>query len=104
MKPRRTDTPRRASAAQLPALASPARLEIVGALQAHGPLGVRALAAHLTRPMDGLYHHLRVLQRVGVVRVAETRRAGKRDEAVYGLTAERLGHELPPRTPAMKQA
>lgn len=103
--PRKNDRPLfRSTPAQLRTLASPVRIEMVGVLQAHGALSVREIAAHLSRPMDGLYHHLRALQSAEIVRVAATRRAGKRDEAVYELTAERFGHESRPRTPDMTSA
>src|SRR5579864_4918552 len=90
-----------ASIGQLRALASPVRIEMVGVFQAHGPLAIRELAEKMSRPADGLYHHVRQLQKVGILRVAETRRAGKRDEAVYELTAERFGHSAQPKSAAM---
>jgi predicted ArsR family transcriptional regulator len=93
-----------ANIGQLRALASPVRIEIVGVFQTHGPLAIRELAEKLGRPADGLYHHVRQLQKVGILRVAETRRAGKRDEAVFELTAERFGHTEQPKTSAMKHA
>jgi len=85
------------------ALASPVRIEIVGVFQSYGALAIRELAEKLSRPMDGLYHHVRLLQKVGIVRVARTRRVGKRDESVYELTAERFGHQASPQTAAMKR-
>jgi len=93
-----------ANIGQLRALASPVRIEMVGVFQAHGPLAIRELAEKMSRPADGLYHHVRQLQMVGILRVAETRRAGKRDEAIYELTAERFGHSAQPKTAAMRNA
>ena len=90
--------------AQLRALASPVRIEIVGVFQSHGPLAIRELAEKLGRPADGLYHHVRQLQKAKILRIAKTRRVGKRDEAVLELTAERFGHAEQPKTPAMRLA
>jgi DNA-binding transcriptional ArsR family regulator len=53
---------------QLGALASPVRQEIVDTLEAlGGEAPVAALAAQLGRPSDGLYYHLRLLVRAGVL-------------------------------------
>lgn len=93
-----------ASVGQLRALASPVRIEIVGVFQTHGPLAIRELAEKMNRPADGLYHHVRQLEKVGILRVTETRRSGKRDEAVYELTAERFGHSAQPKSAAMRNA
>ncbi len=41
------------------ALASPARLEIIEALQIGGPATVAEIASRLARQPDSLYHHLR---------------------------------------------
>jgi DNA-binding transcriptional ArsR family regulator len=91
-------------AAQLRVLASPVRIEIVGALQAYGSMAIRELAEKLARPADGLYHHVRELEKAGIVRIERTQRTGKRDEAVYALTAERFGQAQTSTTPAMKEA
>ena len=72
-------------------LASPLRAEIIGRLQTEGPLSIRELAAHLSRPASGLYHHVRLLEQGGVVRESDRRRSGRRDEVVYALTAPRVG-------------
>ena len=89
---------------QMRVLASPVRIEIVGVFQSHGPLAIRELAEKLGRPADGLYHHVRLLQKAKILRIAATRRVGKRDEAVLELTAERFGHTEKPKTAAMRQA
>jgi hypothetical protein len=91
-------------AAQLRALASPARIEIVGAFQSHGAMAIRELAEKLERRADGLYHHVRQLERAGILQVAQTRRVGKRDEAVFALTAERFANARQSKTTAMKDA
>jgi DNA-binding transcriptional ArsR family regulator len=49
-------------------LASPARQEIVDTLDAlGGEASVAQMAAQLGRPSDGLYYHLRILERGGLV-------------------------------------
>jgi DNA-binding transcriptional ArsR family regulator len=83
-------------------LTSPIRLEIVGVLQTQGSCAIRELAAHMSRPADGLYHHVRKLERAGVVHVAENRRVGKRDEAIFALAAPRIGGALDPTSPASR--
>jgi DNA-binding transcriptional ArsR family regulator len=94
----------RSNPAQLRALSSPVRIEIVGAFQSFGPMSIRELAEKMARPADGLYHHMRQLEKVHILRVKLTRRVGKRDESVFELTAERFGHTEMPRSPAMKKA
>jgi DNA-binding transcriptional ArsR family regulator len=70
-------------------LASPLRAEIIGRLQTEGPLSIRELAAHLSRPASGLYHHVRLLEKSGLLAERERRKSGRREEAVYMLTAPR---------------
>ena len=70
-------------------LASPLRAEIIGHLQADGPQSIRELAARLARPASGLYHHVRLLERSGLLVERARRRSGRREEAVYALTAAR---------------
>ncbi len=90
------------SPAALGVLTSPIRLEIVGVLQTQGPCAIREMAAYMDRPADGLYHHVRKLERAGVVHVAENRRVGKRDEAIFALAAPRIGGALDPTSPASR--
>jgi predicted transcriptional regulator len=70
-------------------LASPVRAEMIGVLQSEGPRAIRELAAMLARPADGLYHHMRVLLKAGLIQERERRKSGQRDEIVYALTAPR---------------
>ncbi len=74
-------------AAQVRALASPARQEIVDALQAAGPRTISGLAALLGRPADGLYFHVRALMKVGLVVERDARKEGRHVSAVYDLVA-----------------
>lgn len=76
--------------AQVAALASPVRQEIVDAMCAIGPCSVAELAALLGRPADALYYHVRALLRVGLLIDRGTRPAGRRAEAVYDVPARRM--------------
>ena len=70
---------------QLVALTSPARQEIVDALQAAGRSTVAEIADQLGRPADSLYYHVRKLVSVGLLVEAGRQRSGSRDEAIYNL-------------------
>jgi hypothetical protein len=94
---------RLAGANALSAIASPVRMEIIGTLQTHGPGSIRELATHLARPADGLYHHVRLLRRAGVLREESHRKVGRREEAVYALTTPRIAGTLDPASPASKE-
>lgn len=72
---------------QIRALVAPTRQEIVDALEIIGPAPVAAIAAVLGRAPDSLYHHIRVLLRVELVRQVDKRIRGRRREAVYDLAA-----------------
>src|SRR5205085_9716969 len=85
-------------------IASPVQMEIVEALQTGGPHSVRELAARLARPADGLYHHVRVLVKAGLLAAREERKIGRRAETVYGLVSARVTGRLDPKSPASKKA
>jgi hypothetical protein len=85
-------------------LASPVRIELIGALQTHGPSSIGELAAHMSRPADGLYHHVRLLLQAGVIRQTEERKAGRHREAIYGLIAPRIGAAIDPASEVGRQA
>jgi hypothetical protein len=73
------------------ALASPVRMEIIDTLQKSGPSSIRELARQMSRPADGLYHHVRLLLRSGVLFEKETRPVGRRQEAVYQVAGRIAG-------------
>jgi Helix-turn-helix domain len=85
-------------------LASPVRIELIGALQTHGPTSIRELARYMSRPADGLYHHVRLLLQAGVIRQTDERKTGRHQEAIYGLVAPRIGAALDPASGAGRQA
>lgn len=65
----------------LRALASPVRQELIDLLVRAGPASAAELGRLIQRPADGLYYHLRALQRVGLVTSAGIRAsAGRREE------------------------
>lgn len=77
--------------AQIEALAHPARHEIVDRLSALGPIGARGLAEAIGRKVTTIYHHLQLLERVGLIEVAsiETADSG-RPFAIYRTLARRM--------------
>ena len=76
--------------AAIEALASPHRLEIVAALGDAGQASIATLARRLGRTPHSLYYHVKLLERAGVVRLADTRRRGRRDERIWTLAGERI--------------
>jgi DNA-binding transcriptional ArsR family regulator len=86
------------------ALASPLRMEIIGAFRTHGPASIRQIAAELDRPADGLYHHLRKLLKAGILVERGSRKVGRRIEAVYELASGRIAGRLDPKSPESKAA
>lgn len=89
---------------QVRALASGVRSAIVESLLVLGPSAVRAVAARLGRSPESLYHHMRILVRAGIVRVAEVRPAAKTRESIYALVATRLRLDRTRQSPAMRRA
>jgi len=78
------------SRAQVRALASPARQEVVDALVAAGPCSVAELAAHTGRAPDSLYFHVNRLVKVGLVVEQARRPTGKRPAAVFDVPGRPL--------------
>jgi len=86
---------------QVRALIAPARQELVDVLESAGPSSVAELGALLGRPADALYHHLRRLEKVGLVQEHERRKNGRHAFAVYELSRRpvRLSYAAPNRAP-----
>ncbi|HEX8876196.1 MAG TPA: helix-turn-helix domain-containing protein [Phycisphaerales bacterium] len=87
----RTHTPEElvlSSPAQWRALSSSVRLQMVDLLRMLGPCAVPRLAEALDRPADGLYHHVRILEKAGIVRKVGEERIGPRLQAVYATAAK----------------
>lgn len=71
--------------AQMRAVISPARDEILDAVAANGPCTVMWLGAFLGRKPDSLYHHVRVLRRVGLLLETLSPNSQGRATAVYDV-------------------
>lgn len=76
------------SPSQWRAIASSVRLQMVDLLRMLGPCAVPRLAEALDRPADGLYHHVRILERAGIVKKVGAERVGPRLQAVYSIAAK----------------
>jgi DNA-binding MarR family transcriptional regulator len=61
---------------------------------------IAALAKRLGRTPHSLYYHVKLLERAGVVRIADTRRRGRRDERIWTLAGERIQVNATTRSPA----
>lgn len=75
---------------QLEALSSPARRELIDAVQLLGPCAIAEVAEALGKPADSLYYHVRKLLQVGLLKQVALRRGVRRDEAVYDLPGRPL--------------
>jgi biotin operon repressor len=71
------------STAQIRALTSTLRQDIIDLVQAMGSASVPELAEQLGRPADALYYHIRALQRAGLLVEAGSRQRGRHIEALY---------------------
>lgn len=75
---------------QLESLTSPVRLAIVQRLEIDKQATARELASSMGRPVTALYHHLKQLEDVGVLRVVAERKGTRRPEAVYAMAGDQL--------------
>lgn len=75
---------------QMNALISPARVEIVSALEQLGQASVRELADRIGRRPSSLYYHLELLLKTELLQEVESRLSAGRPEVVYELVARRL--------------
>jgi len=75
---------------QLKVLQSAIRMDIVDRLVAVGPMSVKDLAAWTGKKVTPVYHHLRKMEKVGLIR--STREAGTRGRpgAVYEAASKRM--------------
>lgn len=90
--------------AQLRALASPLRQELLDVLESIGPCGIAELAAPLGRTADALYFHVRRLQKVGLVVEVERRRVDRHTVAIYDVPGRPLRIDRTKARPADLQA
>ncbi|MFG0319105.1 MAG: helix-turn-helix domain-containing protein [Planctomycetota bacterium JB042] len=75
---------------EIAAVTSPARAELIESFAAEDELSVAELAERLGRSLGSVYHHVKILLDVGVLREAGSRRRGRKDEALYALAARRI--------------
>jgi DNA-binding transcriptional ArsR family regulator len=75
---------------QLRALASSTRQEVLDVLARLGTASVAQIAGALGRPADGIYYHLRVLRRVGLVTSPDGRSRAGRMEALFRTRAPEM--------------
>lgn len=73
------------STAQLRALNSPVRQEIIDALVAAGPCSIADLAGYVGRAPDSLYFHIRRLLKVGLLIELDPRKTGRHIAAIYDV-------------------
>ena len=88
---------------QLAAIRSPVRQEIVDALAGTAIRTVAEIASMLGRSPHSLYHHVRVLERVGLILNMGIQRRNRRDETLYATPARRLLIHRNPRSPTFQR-
>lgn len=69
------------------AMNSPIRIEITAIMEMIGTCSIAEIARHMGRKPDSLYHHLRRLQKVGLVVQDGFRKVGRQTEALFRLRA-----------------
>lgn len=89
---------------RLKCLSSGVRIQLFAVFKLRGPSSISEVAPLLSRPADALYHHIRKLLSAGLLRQTGSRKAGKRDEAIYDVTAEWVRSEPPPWKPGYAAA
>ncbi|MEC4593147.1 MULTISPECIES: winged helix-turn-helix domain-containing protein [Nitrospirillum] len=75
---------------QLDCLTSPIRLAIIQRLEIDKQATAREIAQRMGRPVTSLYHHLKQMEEIGLLRVVGERRGARRPEAVYAMVADHL--------------
>jgi len=77
--------------AQVEAVTHPTRHEIVDRLCALGPMSVREIAHTLRRKLTSVYHHIKLLEKVGLIEVVRSSSAERgRPFIVYRAIAPRV--------------
>lgn len=76
--------------AQVTAMVSPRRHDIVDRLVASGPLSIKQLAATIGAEPPALYHHIRKLLAVGLVVEAGSRVVRRKREQLYATPGRRM--------------
>jgi DNA-binding transcriptional ArsR family regulator len=76
--------------AQLESLNSPVRLAVIQRLEVDKQATVRELAHRMGKAATALYHHIKELEEVGLLRVVGEKQGTRRPEAVYAMVAPYL--------------
>ena len=71
--------------AQLRAIVSPTRQEIIDVLISAGPSSIAEIGRYVGRPADALYFHIRALKKVGLLIECEPREDGRHVAAVFDV-------------------
>lgn len=87
---------------QLKALVSARRQEIVDHLAAAGKLSVKELADSLGQHPSALYHHLKLLREVGLVRSAGSRITNRRREELFETPAVQMRYGMSVKDPEFR--
>ena len=75
---------------QWKAISSAVRFEMIEQMHSMSPCSLAELAASMGRRADGLYHHVHVLEKVGILRISSYRKRGKQIEAIYELPGSKV--------------
>ncbi|MFG0329047.1 MAG: helix-turn-helix domain-containing protein [Phycisphaerales bacterium] len=89
---------------QLNAIASPVRQEIIEILMDRPPCTIAEIAEAMDRSPESLYHHMRRLQSIGLVRIAERRKARRQVTRVYEIVARDFRIDYSNRSVAFRRA
>ena len=90
--------------AQLGAVVSPIRHNLLKSLASLGPCSVRELAEDVGCSQESLYYHVRALQKVGLIREHGKRPSNGRSEMLYDALADQLRSDPNQTTPQYLEA
>ena len=76
------------------AISSGVRFELITFLASGGPCSIAELAKMMDVAADGLYHHIRRLEKVGLVHEAGFEKVGKQYQAIYDVVAEQIRFDV----------
>ncbi len=76
--------------AQMEAMVSPLRHQIMRTVSAYGVVSIKEIAVHLQRSAESLYYHFRALEKVGLLIDAGTREVNGHSESLYSTVARKI--------------
>jgi DNA-binding transcriptional ArsR family regulator len=76
--------------AQMEAMVSPLRHQIMRTVGAYGVASIKQIATQLERSAESLYYHFRALEQVGLLIDAGARELNGRSEALYSTVAQEI--------------